>query len=108
MGLRATSAITAATMLSAAATMNTADQLPVWVVNTLPSGTRSAGTVSARSETGTPSTLKSLAIGASWAVAISPPAPTMTNMRYMTKNGDFQRPHFQNSQPLISSTSAGE
>ncbi len=34
-----------------------------------------------------PSTLKSLAIGASCAVAISPPVPTMTNITYMTQNG---------------------
>ena len=31
-----------------------------------------------------PSTLKSLAIGASWAVAIKPPTPTNTNITYIT------------------------
>jgi hypothetical protein len=36
-------------------------------------------------DTGIPSTLKSLAIGASWAMAMRPPAPTMTNITYMTQ-----------------------
>src|SRR5258707_2902815 len=55
----------------------------------------SAGSVNPRIDTGTVSILKSLAMGASCAVAISPPVPTMTNMAYMTQNG------------TVASTSAG-
>ena len=36
--------------------------------------------------TGTSATLKSLAIGASCAVAIRPPAAIITNIRYITQN----------------------
>ncbi len=43
----------------------------------------SAGSVIPRL-TGISAILKSLAIGASWAVAIKPPAPTSTNMTYIT------------------------
>ena len=46
----------------------------------------SAGSVSPISDTGRVSILKSLAIGPSWATAIRPPAPTMTNMAYITQN----------------------
>jgi hypothetical protein len=45
-----------------------------------------AGKVSPRIETGMVPTLKSAAIGANWATAISPPAPTMTNIAYITQN----------------------
>ena len=45
----------------------------------------SAGRVMPIRVTGTPATLKSLAIGASCAVAIRPPAPTSTNIRYITQ-----------------------
>ena len=45
----------------------------------------SAGSVRPRILTGTSAILKSLAIGPSCAVAISPPAATMTNMKYMTQ-----------------------
>ena len=48
-----------------------------------------AGSVKPRIATGTTSILKSLAIGASCAVAIRPPVPTITNMRYMMKKGDL-------------------
>ena len=44
----------------------------------------SAGKVRPRMLTGTSATLKSLAIGASCAVAIRPPAQTSTNMMYIT------------------------
>ncbi len=44
----------------------------------------SAGNVKPRMDTGTPAI--SLAMGASWAIAIRPPAPTITNMAYMTQN----------------------
>ena len=47
----------------------------------------SAGSVSPRIETGTVSILKSLAMGASCAVAIRPPVLTITNMAYITQNG---------------------
>jgi len=50
----------------------------------------SAGSVRPRMETGTRATLKSVAIGPSWATAISPPAPTMTNIAYMTQNTGAQ------------------
>ena len=45
----------------------------------------SAGRVMPSRLTGTSATLKSLAIGASCAVAIRPPAPTSTNIRYITQ-----------------------
>ncbi len=44
-----------------------------------------AGRVMPMRLTGTASILKSWAIGASCAVAISPPAPTSTNIAYMTQ-----------------------
>ena len=54
----------------------------------------SAGRVMPIRLTGTLATLKSLAIGASCAVAISPPAPTSTNMTYITqKIGDASISH---------------
>ena len=46
----------------------------------------SAGSTRPRMFTGTLAIWKSLAIGASCAVAIRPPAATMTKMRYMTQN----------------------
>ncbi len=53
-----------------------------------------AGSVRPISETGTVSILKSLAMGASCAVAIKPPAPTSTNITYMTqKIGDCTISH---------------
>src|SRR5262249_26363854 len=55
--------------------------------------------------TGTSSILKSLAIGASCAVAIKPPAPTSTNMTYMTqKIGDCTIRHrvYDHQEPVDS------
>jgi hypothetical protein len=46
----------------------------------------SAGSVSPAMLTGTSAILKSLAMGASWATAIRPPAATSTNIAYMTQN----------------------
>ena len=46
----------------------------------------SAGSVRPMRLTGMSAILKSLAIGASCAVAIRPPAPTRTNMTYITQN----------------------
>ena len=46
----------------------------------------SAGMVMNSSVTGCLATPKSVAITESWAVAISPPAPTSTNIRYITQN----------------------
>ena len=46
----------------------------------------SAGSVSPMMLTGISAILKSLAIGASCAVAIRPPAPTSTNITYITQN----------------------
>ena len=50
----------------------------------------SAGSVMPTRLTGTVSTLKSLAIGASCAVAIKPPAPTSTNMTYMIQRSESE------------------
>src|SRR6266852_5011974 len=47
----------------------------------------SAGMVSPRIDTATLSIAKSLATGASWAVTVRPPAPTMTNIAYISQNG---------------------
>src|SRR5262249_55960955 len=47
----------------------------------------SAGMVSPNSDTGTLSIAKSLAMGASCAVAIRPLLPTMTNIAYISQNG---------------------
>ncbi len=50
----------------------------------------SAGMVSPSIDTGMLSIAKSLATGASWAVTIRPPVPTMTNIAYISQNGgDF-------------------
>jgi hypothetical protein len=50
----------------------------------------SAGMVSPSIDTGTLSIAKSLATGASCAVAIRPLLPTMTNIAYISQNGgDF-------------------
>lgn len=46
----------------------------------------SAGSVRPSAETGTSATLKSLAMGASCATTIRPPAATMTNPAYMIQN----------------------
>ena len=45
-----------------------------------------AGSVMPTRLTGISAILKSFAIGASCAVAINPPAPTRTNIRYITQN----------------------
>ena len=47
----------------------------------------SAGMVSQRMDTGTLSIAKSRATGASCAVTIRPPVPTMTNIAYISQNG---------------------
>src|SRR5713226_704193 len=49
-----------------------------------------ASTVQPRMVTGALSTLKSLAIGASWAVAIKPPVATMVIMKYMSQKWDVE------------------
>ena len=46
----------------------------------------SAGRVNQRTWIGTLSTLKSTAIGLSWAVAIRPPVATSVIMKYITQN----------------------